>query len=87
MSLSNGGPIKKDRCGSSTPRDYQGNGSDIAGMFYNRNAGDPTKWTYEADLTRPARNNGDGHVEADPAPDGAGHAAKQVEHVLGRADQ
>ncbi len=26
----------------------------IPGMFFNKNAGDPTKWLYEADLSRPA---------------------------------
>ena len=38
------------------------NGTDVAGMFYNKNAGDPTKWTYEPDLNRPARNSSTGTV-------------------------
>ena len=32
------------------PRQLQ----DVVGMYYNNNAGDITKWTYEADTSRPA---------------------------------
>jgi hypothetical protein len=59
-SLSSGGPIRRDRLWYFATLRYVGNGNGIPGMFYNRNAGDPAKWTYEADLSRPARN--------DPAP-------------------
>ena len=30
--------------------------SSVSGMFANLNAGDPTKWTYQADLTRQSRS-------------------------------
>jgi len=50
-----GGPILKDRIW------YFGNyravdaADGIPGMFANRNAGDPTKWTYEPDFSRQSR--------------------------------
>jgi hypothetical protein len=51
-----GGPIMRDRLwfyGSA-----RWNGSDIyAGMFENRNAGDPGSWTYVADTAKPAFNH------------------------------
>ena len=62
MSLSNGGPLKKNRLWFFYSTRYQGSGSDVPGMFYNKNAGDPTKWTYEADLSRPARDSSSGVV-------------------------
>jgi hypothetical protein len=62
MSLSNGGPLKKDRLWFFYSTRYQGSGSDVPGMFYNKNAGDPTKWLYEADLSRPARDSSSGVV-------------------------
>jgi len=55
-SLSNGGPIKKDRLWFFYTTAWQGSGSTLPGMYYNKNAGDPTKWLYEADLNRPAQN-------------------------------
>ena len=33
---------------------HRGNYTDVVGMYYNANAGDTTKWTYEADTSRPA---------------------------------
>ncbi len=31
-------------------------------MFFNKNAGDPTKWNYDPDLNRPARNDSQGQL-------------------------
>ena len=56
MSLSNGGPIKKDRLWFFYNTRYAGSGSSLPGMYYNKNAGDITKWLYEPDFSRPAEN-------------------------------
>ena len=53
-------------------------------MYYNKNAGQPDAWTYEPDLSRQAINDGT-WKNVEPAPDVAGHAAQQVQPVLGRA--
>ncbi len=53
-----GGPIAKDRLWFFTNLRDQGAYRSIPGMYANRNAGDPTKRTYEADLSRPARGAG-----------------------------
>ena len=50
-----GGPIKKDRLWYFLNLRNQGSHSSVSGMFANENAGDPTKWTYEADTTRQSR--------------------------------
>jgi hypothetical protein len=52
-----GGPIKKDRIWFFLNMRHLGNATSVPGMFANLNAGDPTKWTYEPDLTRQARND------------------------------
>jgi hypothetical protein len=44
-----GGPIAKDRLWYYLTSRYQGNRKYVTNMFYNANAGDPTKWTYEQD--------------------------------------
>jgi hypothetical protein len=50
-----GGPIKRDRLWFyGTYRD-EGNYRSIPGIFPNKNAGDPAKWTYEADTSRQAQ--------------------------------
>ena len=49
-----GGPIAKDRVWFFFQFRDQGSHRTIPGMYANRNMGDPTKWTYEADTTRPA---------------------------------
>ncbi len=54
--VSNGGPLKKDRLWYFLNARYSSSGSSLPGMFYNLNAGDPTKWTYVADQSRPAEN-------------------------------
>jgi hypothetical protein len=50
-SVSSGGPIRRDRLWYFTQSYYRGSSSDVA-MFYNKNAGDLTKWTYEKDADR-----------------------------------
>jgi hypothetical protein len=50
-----GGPIRRDRLWFyGTYRD-EGSYRSIPGIFPNKNAGDPTKWTYEADTSRQAQ--------------------------------
>ena len=56
FNLGVGGPIKQDRLWFfGTFRD-EGSERSVPGMFANANAGDPTKWTYVADRSRPAVN-------------------------------
>ena len=47
-----GGPIKRDTLWFYYMARYQGAANYVAGMFINRNAGDPTKWTYDPDLSK-----------------------------------
>jgi hypothetical protein len=55
-----GGPIIRDRLWYFATARYQIAQQYAAGMFENKNAFDPTKWTYEADTTKPALSaNGD----------------------------
>ena len=61
-SMSSGGPIRRDRLWFFGSLRYQGSGNTIPGMFHNKNAGDPTKWLYEPDFSRPARNSDSGSV-------------------------
>ena len=54
FNLGVGGPILQDRIWYyGTIRD-EGSERSVPGMFANANAGDPTKWTYVADTSRPA---------------------------------
>jgi hypothetical protein len=53
-----GGPILRNRLWFFTNLRDQGAYRSIPGMYANKNAGDPTKRTYEADLSRPARGAG-----------------------------
>ena len=48
------GPILKDRFWYFAQVRDEGSHRTIPGMFANANAGDPTKWTYVADASRPA---------------------------------
>jgi hypothetical protein len=51
-----GGPIKRDRLWFfANYRDF-GSHDDILGLYANKNAGDPTQWNYEQDLSVKARN-------------------------------
>jgi hypothetical protein len=47
-----GGPIKRDRLWFYWSARHSGAFQNVP-MFFNKNAGDPTKWTYEADTSRP----------------------------------
>ena len=49
-----GGPIKKDRVWYFVNARTQGSTRIIANVYYNLNAGDPAKWLYAADPSRPA---------------------------------
>jgi hypothetical protein len=53
-----GGPLRKDRLWYYVGGRSQGNRKLVEGMHYNKNAGDPAKWTYERDLTRQAIDDG-----------------------------
>ena len=50
-----GGPIKRERLWYFLNLRNQGSHSSVSGMYANKNAGDPTKWLYEPDLTRQSR--------------------------------
>jgi hypothetical protein len=50
-----GGPVKQDQVWFYWSARYAGSYNNVP-MFFNKNAGDPTKWTYEPDLSRPAAN-------------------------------
>ena len=49
-----GGPIMKDRLWYFLQLRNEGYENTVPGMFANKNAGDPTKWFYVPDRTRPA---------------------------------
>jgi hypothetical protein len=49
-----GGPIVKDKLWFYSAARWQTSQTYIAGLYENLNAGDPTKWTYEPDLSRRA---------------------------------
>jgi len=53
-----GGPIKKDKLWFFFLNHSYGNGTSVTGMFANANAGDPNSWTYVADKSLQARNDG-----------------------------
>ena len=54
LNLGIGGPILNDRLWYYANLRDEGSERTVPGMFANKNAGDPTKWLYEADTTRPA---------------------------------
>ena len=49
-----GGPIMKDRLWYFASVREQGMRQNTLNVYYNKNAGDPTKWTYDPDLGKPA---------------------------------
>jgi hypothetical protein len=49
-----GGPIARDKVWFFWTGRYTGSRNKVAGIFHNRNAGDPTKWTYDPDFSRQA---------------------------------
>ncbi|HVH29089.1 MAG TPA: TonB-dependent receptor [Vicinamibacterales bacterium] len=56
FNLGIGGPIMRDRLWFFAGVRDEGSHRSVPGMFANANAGDPTKWTYVADTSRPAVN-------------------------------
>ena len=53
-----GGPISQDKLWYFLGYRHTGSRNWIAGMYQNKNANDPTKWTYEPDLTKRAIEDG-----------------------------
>jgi hypothetical protein len=49
-----GGPIRKDRLWYFGNVRAQGTTRYVTNLYYNKNAGDPTKWTYDPDVSRQA---------------------------------
>jgi hypothetical protein len=58
VNASMGGPIWKDKLWYYVGGRSQGNRKLVEGMYYNKNAGDPTKWTYDPDLSHQATDDG-----------------------------
>jgi hypothetical protein len=54
FNLGLGGPVARDRVWFYANIRDEGSERTVPGMFANQNAGDPTKWTYVADTSRPA---------------------------------
>ena len=54
LNLGIGGPIVRDRLWYFGGMRDEGSHRSVPGMFANANAGDPNKWTYVADTSRPA---------------------------------
>ena len=79
-----GGPIKKDRVWYFVNARTQGSTRTIANVYYNQNAGDPTKWTVRAG-PEPAGVLGSDLGERERARHVAGDAAQQDRRLLGRA--
>ncbi|MEO8258383.1 MAG: TonB-dependent receptor [Acidobacteriota bacterium] len=57
LSAAVGGPLRKDRAWFFGTVRGQGNSAYITNMYYNKNAGDPTKWLYDPDTSRQAFND------------------------------
>ena len=53
-----GGPIMQDKLWFYWTGRHQGTRQLVAGLWANKNAGDPTKWTYDPDFTRQAKDDG-----------------------------
>jgi hypothetical protein len=53
-----GGPIKKDKLWFFYLGRSYGNGTSVTGMFANANVGNPNSWSYTADKSLQARNDG-----------------------------
>ncbi|MGE0444363.1 MAG: carboxypeptidase regulatory-like domain-containing protein [Vicinamibacterales bacterium] len=52
-----GGPIRRDRLWYNFTARHNGAQTYAPGMFENKNAWDPTKWTYEPDTSKPGLSN------------------------------
>ena len=53
-----GGPIKRDKLWFFATSRYQGTQRYVAGMYANKNAGNPNAWTYDPDLSNQAITDG-----------------------------
>jgi len=58
VNLALGGPVLRDRLWFYGTTRNQGSYVSITDTFFNRNAGDPTKWTYDPDLSRQSEQDG-----------------------------
>jgi hypothetical protein len=68
-----GGPIVQSKVWFYTSARFQENKNYVAGLYKNKNAGDPTKWLYEPDTSQQEifslnQNNGNGRVTWQVAP-------------------
>ena len=81
-----GGPLKKDRLWYFVNGRTQGSTRVIANVYYNLNAGDPTKWLYNPDLGQAGlqRSKVGEHQRAFHL---AGVAPQQDQRLLGRAGE
>ena len=84
VSLSDGGPIVKDRLWFFYNTRYTQSTNTLPGIYYNLNAGNPNAWLYAPDLSRSvAEYQRRRRDQPDAAPHGPGHAERQVEPVPG----
>src|SRR5215470_11939949 len=58
VNASIGGPIWKDKLWYYVGGRSQGNRKLVEGIYYNKNAGDPAKWTYDPDFTHQGTDDG-----------------------------
>ena len=58
VNLAVGGPIKRDKLWFFATTRTQGSYVSITDTFFNKNAGDPTRWDYQADLSRQSYTDG-----------------------------
>ena len=78
-----GGPVLTDRLWYFASARWTGNQNYTGGLFFNKNAGDPTLWSYVPDTTRPGLLR---RLAAQPerAADVAGHQQAEGRRVHGR---
>jgi hypothetical protein len=68
-----GGPIVRDRLWYFVNAQVGGSTKASANVFYNLNAGDPSKWLYAADVTRPSIRIGRSRMPAPASPGRSRH--------------
>ena len=84
VSLSDGGPIVKDRLWFFYNTRYTQSTNTLPGIYYNLNAGNPNAWLYAPDLSRSVVNtSGDGAVNPTLRLTAQVSLTRQVEPVLG----
>jgi hypothetical protein len=62
FSLSNSGPLVKDRLWFFYNTRYSSSANSLPGIFYNLNAGNPTQWLYRPDTTQEVSNSSLGTI-------------------------